>query len=102
MGLECLAFTLRIALANVETDLAKLLAPHLNKPREAKKTLANLLTAAGTVRAGSRNINISLEPAATGRERRAFTALLTVVNRRKLTLPGDPSGRPLRFRIAKS
>ena len=94
--------TLRIALANVETDLAKLLAPHLKKPREAKKTLANLLTAAGTVRAGSRNINISLEPAATGRERRAFEALLAVVNRRKLTLPGDPSGRPLRFRIAKS
>ena len=94
--------TLRIALANVETDLAKLLAPHLKKPREAKKTLANLFAAAGTVRAGSRHINISLEPAATSRERRAFEALLAVVNRRRLALPGDPPGRPLRFRIARS
>jgi len=92
--------TVRIALANVETDLAALLAPHLRKPREAKKTLANLLAAPGVVRAGQQHIGVTLRPAGTARERRAFQVLLTAANARRLTLPGDPSGRPLRFRIA--
>ncbi len=94
--------TIRIALANIETDLAALLAPHLRKPSEAKKTLANLLAAPGVVRATDTCISVSLQPPGTARERRAFQALLKAVNARRLKLPGDPSGRSLRFRIANS
>jgi hypothetical protein len=91
--------TLRIALANAESELAAELAPHLLKPREAKKTLANLLAAPGVVRLNTRTVTITLEPAATQRERNAFHALLQLVNARNLSLPGDPSRRRLRFKV---
>jgi hypothetical protein len=94
--------TLRVALANVEAELADDLAPHLRKPREAKKTLANLLAAPGHIRIGQRSIKVALEPAGTARELRAFVALLRATNARRLTLPGDLTRRPLRFSIAKS
>jgi hypothetical protein len=91
--------TLRIGLANAESELATELAPHLLKPREAKKTLANLLAAPGVVRLTPRTVTVSLLPAATARERKAFEALLHRINARKLTLPGDPSRRRLLFRL---
>ena len=94
--------TLRIALANVEGTLAADLSHYLRRPREAKKLLANLVTAPGTVRVGTRHIDVTLEPAGTAAERRAFESFLAAVTRRRLTLPGDCSHRPLRFRLPSS
>jgi len=90
--------TLRIACANVESELACELAPHLRKPAEAKKALGNLLAAPGEVRVNERSITVSLAPAARKDEREAFDALAKLVSRLRLTLPGDPHGRPLRFK----
>jgi len=41
--------TIRIACANAEADLAAKLAPHLPKPREAKKLLATLFAAPAVI-----------------------------------------------------
>jgi hypothetical protein len=90
--------TLRIACANVETDLANALAPHMPRATEAKKTLANLFTAPGRVRVGLRTIAVDLAPAATALERAAFGTLLATLNREKLSLPGDERRRRLSFR----
>lgn len=89
--------TVRIALANAESALATWLAPHLLKPREAKKTLATLLAAPGVVRLGARTVKVALAPAGTTREQAAFQALLARLNATKPTLPGDPSQRRLHF-----
>jgi hypothetical protein len=78
------------------------LAPHLPKPREAKKTLHNLLAAPGTVAYRATSIGVRLRPAATRAERMAFAVLLRGVNARRLTLPGDPQRRTLRFSVASS
>ena len=86
--------TPRIALANMEADLASELAPHLCKPREAKKTLANLLAAPGTVRHTPRTVTVTLAPAATTREKEAFASLLAPPTRERSTgdtEPGPPS-----------
>ena len=91
--------TIRIALANIEAELSRTLAGHLSKPREAKKTLANLFAAPGTIRPHESHLGVSLSPAGTHRERHALQKLLDSVNARRLTLPGEPSGRPLRFSI---
>jgi hypothetical protein len=90
--------SIRIACANVETELASVLAPHLSKPREAKKTIANLFAAPGCIRVGLHTIDVDLAPAAKPIERIAFAQLLEEVNRRKLMLPGDPERRRLRFK----
>jgi hypothetical protein len=90
--------SVRIACANVESELASMLAPHLRKPREAKKTLANLFAAPGRIRVGLRTIAVHLAPAAKPKERIAFAQLLKEVNHRNLALPGDPERRSLRFR----
>ncbi len=90
--------TLRIALANIEAELAARLGCHLSRPAEAKKTLANLLAAPGRVRLSRDRISVTLIPAGTSRERRAFGTILGELNRLKLNLPGDRSRRPLRFR----
>lgn len=91
--------TVRIACANAETDLACELAPHLPKPAEAKNNLANLFAAPGRVRVTKTTIRVTLQPAANNAELRAFEKMLAVVNRRNLTLPGDPSRRQLRFQV---
>jgi len=91
--------TLRIALANVESDLAAWLGPELPKPAEAKKTLAKLFEAPGTVRPNGKTITVSLAPAGTRPERAAFESLMSRLNRLDLQLPGDPSGRVLRFKL---
>ena len=94
--------TLRIALANVEADLATLLAPHLDRPREAKKVVANLFAAPGTVRLGKDTWRVTLMPAANSDERVAIAEILRTLNRERLVLPGDPTARPLHFALARS
>lgn len=89
--------TVRIAAANAEADLAEWLAPHLPRPAEAKKTLANLFVAPGRVDVGARTIRVALAPAGTGPEHRAFGQLYRAINGVNLRLPGDPGRRVLRF-----
>ncbi len=91
--------TLRVALANVESDLAAWLGPELPKPTEAKKTLAKLLEAPGNIRPNGRTITLTLEPAGTPAELSAFDSLMSRLNVLDLQLPGDPSGRVLRFKL---
>lgn len=90
--------TLRVALANIESDLAVRLAPHLPRAAEAKKTLANLFAAPGHLRLASGKLYVDLAPAATAPERRALDRLLRELDVLNLTLPGDPERRVLRFR----
>ena len=89
--------SVRIACANAESDLAANLAEAMVLPGEAKKLLANVLRAPGHVVAGKSVITVRLAPAANRRERDAVALLLARCNRQKLTLPGDPMGRVLRF-----
>lgn len=91
--------TLRILIANVIADLASMLAPFLDRPREAKKTLDNLLAAPAVIHATPKLIVVELAPAGTRRELAAFVELLRPINARKLSLPGDPARRPLRFKL---
>jgi hypothetical protein len=91
--------TLRVALANSESDLAVLLAPRLDKPREAKKLLATLFAAPGIVRVSSRTVTVELMAAANESERHALQAFLEDVTRMKLSLPGDPDRHRLRWAL---
>jgi hypothetical protein len=97
LGYKNVIDTLRIALANLESELAVQLARHLDRPREAKKLLATLFAAPGTVRISSRAVTIHLMPAASESERLALRAFLRDVTRMKLVLPGDPDRRRLRW-----
>lgn len=97
-GVKAVLDTVRIACANIESELAGVLAPHLPRAAEAKKTLANLFAAPARIRVGLRTIDVDLAPAATDLERKAFAELLDAVNHEKLTLPGDERRRRLRFR----
>jgi transposase-like protein len=90
--------TLRVALANVESELAVRLAPHLPRAAEAKKTLANLFAAPGHVRLAAGKLYVDLAPAATAPERLAIDRLLRELDDLNLTLPGDPERRVMRFR----
>lgn len=90
--------TIRIVCANAETDLAYTLAPYLRKPREAKKTLANLFKAPGSVRVERDRILVRLDPPGTKSEKQAFNRLLEDIEDWHLVLPGDKKRRPLRFR----
>jgi transposase len=97
LGYKNVLDTLRVALANAEADLAVKLAPHLDRPREVKKVLATLFAAPGSVRVSSRAVTVGLMPAASESERDAIRAFLRDVTRRRLSLPGDPDGRRLRW-----
>jgi hypothetical protein len=90
---------IRIALSNAEAELAARLAPLLPRPAEAKRTLANLLSAPGTVVEGLDTIAITLAPAGTSSEQRAFQQFLGQLNELPLSLPGDPGHRQLRFQV---
>ena len=90
--------TLRVALANIESELAVCLAPHLPRAGEAKKTLANLFAAPGQLRLAPGKLYVDLAPAATAPERRAIDRLLRELDDLNLTLPADPERRVLRFR----
>jgi hypothetical protein len=95
---KMLVDTIRIACANAESELAEQLAPHLARPREAKKTLANLFAAAGDVTVSKGRISVVLRPAGTTTERRAMSALLDKISAMNLSLPGDASRRSITFR----
>lgn len=90
--------TLRIACANAESELAATLGPHLRKPAEAKKALANLFAAPGRVRLVGGEIRVTLVPVGRDDEQEAFSVLCDVLNRWDLVLPGDARRRPLRLR----
>ncbi|MBE7448006.1 MAG: hypothetical protein HS111_03695 [Kofleriaceae bacterium] len=81
---------------------ASLIAPHLTRPREAKKVIANLLAAPGQVIVTDAAIRVRLAPAANRSERKAIAALLAAINERGLTLPGTAGGLPLRFETQPS
>jgi len=89
--------TLRLLVANVEGRLAATPGPLLPRAAEAKNTLANPVAAPGLVRVTSHHVTIRLDPPGTRAEQRAFRVLLAGPSRQHLTLPGDPSRRPLRF-----
>jgi hypothetical protein len=89
----------RMMCANAEAELAALLGPHLPRAAEAKKALATLFAAPGNIRLRHEHVAISLRPAGTKAERFAFSRLCRSLDSMDLTLPGDPSGRRLRFQI---
>lgn len=91
--------TIRVACANAESELALLLAPHLPRPAEAKKLLANLFKAPANVRVTKKKITVALAPAATSPERGALSAMLATLTARGLGLPRDPHGRILALRL---
>lgn len=99
LGYKNVLDTLRISLANLESDFAVLLARHLDRPREAKKLLATLFAAPGTIHLGSRSVTVRLMPAASDSERAALRAFLADLTRRRLSLPGDPDRRRLAWRL---
>jgi hypothetical protein len=83
--------TIRIACANVEADLAQILAGYMNKPREAKHLLANVFRSPGNVPVGTTTISVDLAPAATPSERAAiadFLRDLTTLRSRCQATPG--------------
>jgi hypothetical protein len=90
--------TIRIACLNAEAELAAELSEHMKKPAEAKKLLANIFAAPGDLRVGKKTVTIHLKFAAHADERRAVAELFKIINKRDLTLPGDPKSRPLRFK----
>jgi len=91
--------TIRVVLANAESQLAAEIAPFLRRPKEAKKALLNLFKATGDIRVSRTSITVAVDPAGTRNERAAFSKLLARVNRWKLVHPGDPKGRPMRFKV---
>jgi hypothetical protein len=94
--------TIRIVCANIEADLAAMIAPHLRRPREAKKLIANLFAAPGRVDVTAREIRVRLAIAANRSERRAVRHLLAQLTAMRLALPRDGRGRSLRFEIQPS
>src|SRR6266542_1164066 len=95
LGYKNVLDTLRISLANLESDFAVLLAKRMDRPREAKKLLATLFAAPGTVHVGSRAVTVRLMPGASDAERVALRAFLADMAGRRLSLPGDPDRRRL-------
>lgn len=97
-GYKLLLDTIRIACANAEEDLVEMLAPHLPRAAEAKKSLATLFAAPGYVSQGAHSITVVLDPAGTTSERMAYDRLYAKANTAALSLPGDPRHRRLVFR----
>jgi hypothetical protein len=95
---KLLVDAVRAACYNAESDLAARLAPHMKRPEEAKKLLANVFASPGEVRVHATGITVALDCAANRDERAAIAALLSEITAAKLTLPGDPAQRPLTFR----
>lgn len=100
--LKVIIDVIRVVCANAESDLAAILAPHMTRPREAKKLVANLLAAPGHIAVTDDAVHIRLAPAANRAERVAIEHLCTAINQRGLILPGDPKRLPLRFSLATS
>jgi len=100
--LKAVLDVIRVVCANAESELAAILAPHMTRPREAKKLLANLFTAPGTVVVTAGAVHVRLAPAANGAELAALGRLFAALNKRELILPSDHKRLPLRFDLAKS
>ncbi|HLN93463.1 MAG TPA: hypothetical protein VK389_06345, partial [Thermoanaerobaculia bacterium] len=97
--LKAVIDTMRIVCANVEAELADMIAPSLKRPREAKKVIANVFASPGRVDVTTSEIRVRLSPAANHSEHAAIRRLLADITARKLTLPGDVRRRPLRFEL---
>jgi hypothetical protein len=95
--LKTIVDVIRIVCANAESELAAIVAPHMRRPREAKKLIANLLTAPGRVAVTEHAIIVRLAPAANRSELDAIQHLLDHLNQRSLILPSDHKRLPLRF-----
>jgi len=93
---------IRVVCANAESELAALIAQHMTRPREAKKLLANLFAAPGTVVVTEHAIHIKLAPAANKAELVAIGHLFDELNQRRLILPSDHQRLPLRFDLARA
>lgn len=94
--------TIRIVCANVEADLAEMIAPHLRRPREAKKVIANLLASPGRVDVTTGEIRVRLAIPSNRSERHAIERLLARLTAMRLTLPRDGRRRSLRFEVQPS
>jgi hypothetical protein len=95
---KMLVDAVRAACYNAESDLAARLAPHMKRPHEAKKLLANVFASPGELSVHATEITVVLDCAANGDERTAVAALLSEITAAKLTLPGDPLQRHLTFK----
>ena len=95
LGYKNVLDSIRAVLANIESELAVRIAPHLSRPREAKKVLANLFAAPGTIHLTPKRLTVKLMPAATDDERTAFQPFLDDLSGMRMTLPGDPDCRRL-------
>jgi hypothetical protein len=91
--------TVRIACLNAEAALAAELGAYLPQSKEAKRALKNLFGAPGRIRVDAGAITAELAPAGTKSEMCGYAAMLETINEWQLTLPGDPLGHPLRFRL---
>jgi hypothetical protein len=94
---KLLVDALRIACMNAEDEIADALGPYLPREAEAKRVLQNVFSAPGSLRVGAKTISVVLDPSANRREAQAIDVLLADVTRWRLTHPGDPFRRPLRF-----
>jgi hypothetical protein len=99
LGYKNVLDALRTTLADLESDFAVLLAKHMDRPREAKKLLATLFAAPGTVHVGERAVTVRLMPGASESERAALRAFLADIGRRRFSLPGDPDHRRLAWAL---
>ncbi len=97
--LKIIGDVIRVVCANVESDLAALLASELERPREAKKVLANIFAAPGRTTVTEQAIHVRLAPAANPSERATIRSFFTAINQRELILPSDPKRLPLRFEL---
>lgn len=97
--LKTIIDVLRVVCANAESELAALVAPHMRRPREAKKLIANLFAAPGKVAVTEHAIIVRLAPAANESELEAIQHLLDALNKRCLILPSDHKRLPLRFEV---
>ena len=95
---KALVDTIRAACINAEATLAAELAPSMSRPREAKRLLRNFFSASGDIRVKADSIEVALDIAANEDERSALKAFCRTVNDMKLTHPGDPAARILRFK----
>jgi len=95
--LKTIVDVIRVVCANAESELAAIVAPHMRRPREAKKLIANLFAAPGKVAVTDNAVIVRLAPAANRSELDAIQHLINHLNQRNLILPSDHKRLPLRF-----
>lgn len=100
--LKTIIDVIRVVCANAESDLAAMLAPHMHRPREAKKLLSNIFAAPGKVAVTEHGVHVRLSPAASKSELVAIQHLFDALNQRGLILPSDHKRLPIHFDLAVS